>query len=254
MQYSTHRFDDVIVDQRFSADGEPEGEAEYENEDSVEYEGEETDPSLGGESFEADYEAPKYRQLVKQKKLALKAEFGKAHIGTRRECKNLPYPGFKKETKTINYPCPTFKDTSKKCSKTITIDVPTTLYKEVCINIPVWVPGWRKRWRDFKKSGGLAQLKMMAKGMIPYVPITTGIAPVSALPTEISSTLPVGPTGSGPKGGKRAVGAKPLLIGGLKPDDTEYAMNAGFNMKSALGIGLALALLTGGIYAFAKNK
>jgi hypothetical protein len=46
-----------------------------------------------------------------------------------------------------------------------------TREEQVCVNVPklrlVWVSGWRKKWREFKRNGGLEQLKLQAKGLIP---------------------------------------------------------------------------------------
>jgi len=149
--YAKAKFDDVLRAEKFSASG----EEETENEESVEYENE-----LPEEEFEPD-ELPKFRYLVRAKKLEYKAQYGKAHIGTRRECKNVPYPSTcYKVVLGVNTPYPCMKN------------------KQVCINIPTWVWGWRKKWREFKQAGGLAQLKMQSKGMAPipgYVPpVETG--------------------------------------------------------------------------------
>lgn len=44
-----------------------------------------------------------------------------------------------------------------------------TREEEVCVNVPklrlVWVSGWRKKWREFKRNGGLEQLKLQSKGL-----------------------------------------------------------------------------------------
>ena len=92
---------------RSSGGGNPDGD-----EDSVEYEGEEYE--AGGIDFCA---SPRFRQLVRQKKLELKAQYGKGHwydkLGDGKA--------------------------------------------------PQWIPGWRKKWREFKHAGGLAQLKLQSK-------------------------------------------------------------------------------------------
>lgn len=135
--------DDSItnVDYFSSADGE-DGDEEM-----TEYESEETEVEGGVEQSDL----PRYRDLVRAKKLELKAQYGKGHFDnqstTTRQCKNVPYP------------CPTLRQPLKIC------------YKEVCINVPqikvVWIAGWRRRWNEFKRAGGLAQLKQQAKGTAP---------------------------------------------------------------------------------------
>ena len=37
-------------------------------------------------------------------------------------------------------------------------------------NKGVWVPGWRRKWREFKKAGGLIQLRDMCRGVQPPPP------------------------------------------------------------------------------------
>ncbi|HRG36896.1 MAG TPA: hypothetical protein PK289_00030 [Bacteroidia bacterium] len=174
-RYANKRLDDIRgKNPYFKADGD---EVEYENEESVE-------PDAEDYTYEADMseaQVPKYRQLVRAKKLELKAQFGKAHFTTRKECKNVPTPTTcYKKVAGVNVPYPCMKN------------------KEVCITIPTWVWGWRKKWREFKNAGGLAQLKMVAKGMAPYVPPGT-VDPNAVVipPTNVG-------TGGGTRGGRTA--------------------------------------------------
>ena len=201
-----------------------EGEPETENEDYTEYEGEEAETDGG---VEADA-LPKFRQLVRMKKLEMKAQYGKAHIGSRRECKQVPYPGFKKQCKKVG-------------KKNVCINVPTTLYKEVCVNIPVWVPGWRKKWREFKRSGGLAQLKMQAKGL----------APLQFPGQTLINTGTGEPIAIGPKGGKSlgiSKGEVPLGINqgnvasipGTAPSGISTTMKVAIAIPVVIGLGFGL--------------
>lgn len=175
-RYANNKFDTVRGSgPYFKAEGD---EVEYENEESVE-------PDAEDYTYEEDMseaQVPKFRQLVRAKKLELKAQYGKAHFSTRRECKNVPTPSTCYKTvlgKSVPYPC--MKN------------------KEVCITIPSWVWGWRKKWREFKQSGGLAQLKMVAKGMAPYVPPGTPIVEPNTVVVP-----PVTVVGS-PRGGRSGV-------------------------------------------------
>lgn len=79
----------------------------------------------------------------------------------------------------------------------------------------------------------------------------------SPLPTEPSSTLPLSKPGRnvGPNVDLGLVAQEGGTVDtGSNTTASEETMNAGFSMKSVLGVTLALALLSGGIYAFAKNK
>ena len=143
--------DENITGLYSSADG------ENEDEEYTEYENEET--QVGGEPM-SETELPKFRILVRNKKLELKSQYGKARMTMVRESKNIPYP------------CPTFREPLRKCSKSITVSVPKFVF------------GWRKQWRDFVKNGGLAQLRMQSKGLAPIpapvsvqVPITSKATP-----------------------------------------------------------------------------
>lgn len=174
----------------YSADGDAEGEKEYENEESVEDEGEEGQVS-GGVPFQ---DLIRFRQLVRAKKSELKAQYGKAYIDNRstteRECKTIQVPKTRMVDKEVCINVPyTRWDANINCTKVFGKEVcaggfiggtnrecrnvPTpqvyTEAEEVCVNVPklrlVWVSGWRKKWREFKRNGGLEQLKLQAKGL-----------------------------------------------------------------------------------------
>lgn len=113
-------------------------EGEDGDEDMTEYEGEAGE--VGGVPEVA---LPTFRQLVKSKKLNLKATYGKGH--------------FKKVGK------------NKTCA-----DGPGASL--------VWCSGWRKKWRQFKQQGGLAQLKLQAIGEQPIPSSTPTPPPTPPMP------------------------------------------------------------------------
>jgi hypothetical protein len=148
---NTESLDESILNNTYvysSADG----EQEYEDEEN-------TDSEPSDEEGVYEEELPKYRTLVKNKKLELKAQYGKARIVMERQC-----------NRGIPYPCPTKDNLRKIC------------YKEVCVNVPKTQWGWRKKWREFKQAGGLAKLKMQARGLAPIEPTVTP-------PTTAAKTL-----------------------------------------------------------------
>jgi len=198
------------------------GEQELENEEYTEYENEAF--GFPEEEF-SETELPKFRHLVRAKKLEYKAQYGKAHIGSRRECKNVPYPSTcYKKVYGVNVPYP--------CSKN----------KEVCINIPTWVWGWRKKWREFKQSGGLAQLKMQSKGMAP-IPGYTDPAPT----TSPTPKPPKTPALYGPKG-----------VGVESEDSNDggaLGVNQAHGMSTTMKVAIAVPVLIGlgfGLYKLLK--
>lgn len=121
----------------------------------------------------SDSDMPSFRQLVRAKKLELKAQYGKGkfNIGTKRVCTG-GFNGTHQECKNVPYPCPTIQNPLKKCDQRVCVNVPTWDPKGgACNDVPdplnvSWIPGWRKQWRIFKRDGGLAQLKMKAKGLL----------------------------------------------------------------------------------------
>jgi len=179
-------------------EGEAEGEAETENEDYTEYENEEGEV---GDTSQTDL--PKFRQLVRAKKAEMKSQYGKAHIEstTVRKCATVQVPKVRMVDKEVCVNVPyTHWDSNINCSsvcvkwnlklecterkekclggfiggtrqecKTIQVPQAYTEAEEVCVNMPrfKWVSGWRKQWREFKRNGGLQELKMMSKGLLP---------------------------------------------------------------------------------------
>ena len=197
------------------------GEEEYEDEESVEYE--DSDAYEAGGVEEQDL--PRFRQLVRMKKLEYKAKYGKAHFGKDRKCTN------------IKYPCPTWKKPFKICSK------------EQCILIPKFISGWRKEWRKFKHDGGLARLKQESKGFA-VTPSVNAPAPAPAPVKPISGTSkPFVPTDGSMYGGN---------LGGGVGDNSERALDDNkkiLGMPPALAIGLgALVVIVGGVIAYKALK
>lgn len=217
-----------------SADGED--EAEYEDEESVEYE--ESDASEAGGVDEADL--PKFRQLVRAKKLEYKAKYGKAHFGKQKKCQN------------VKVPCPTWKNPLKMCDK------------KVCVDVPKFITGWRKQWRKFKQQGGLAQLKQQSKGAAP-------------IPAPVNTTTPSTTGGVAPSGISKL---KPKLIKKINMEKVSVRDSKGatskeesietkatesvsdksmvdddgkiLGMSKPLAIGLGIVLVVGGFLAYKK--
>lgn len=193
------------------SENEADGEKETENEDSTDYEGEEAEL---GDTSQTDL--PKFRDLVRQKKLELKSQYGKAHIANDNYMENkcttikLPQGYTERECVNIPKPCPTFANPLKMCTQQICSNVPKVrmVEQKVCADVPhiryYWVSGWRKKWREFKKNGGLAQLKMESKGILP---ITTELPNNNTTPTPPPSNIKP----RNLKGVKSALGLKPII-------------------------------------------
>ena len=200
------------------------GEEETENEDYTEYEGEEAETDVPQEDL------PKFRVLVRNKKLELKAQYGKAHFGTRRECKNVPFP-----TTCYKQVC-----AFGKCAN---VPYPCMKNREVCGNIPVWVWGWRKKWREFKRDGGLAQLKMQSKGLAP-IP-TPDLTPTPTYtPTPTPTPTPTKDSDDSTEGSSER--EKDELDKPKKTKKTKSSSNTG------LYVGIGLVALVGGIFLIKK--
>ena len=176
-----------------SADGD---EQEYEDEEYTEYENEEAEyESEGGDDITAA-ELPKFRELVRNKKLELKAQYGKAKISVF-ECGIKPLnPDLAHPNVPCIWDCSKSKHTNKDCcaknrqQAQKRADQRTKIANwERCRSenkgMIVW--GWRKRWRDFKRAGGLAQLRMQAKGLTP---IPTVVSSTPSIVTPPSTIIP----------------------------------------------------------------
>jgi len=145
------------------------GEQEWENEENTDYENEEVE--VDGGVPQSDL--PRYRDLVRNKKLELKSQYGKGYFSIG-ECGIKPLPP---ET-ILNMPClwdcSKEKNASKDCCTFNANQAEKRANRrqqilnwENCraINKGIWVWGWRKKWREFKRDGGLAQLKLQSKGL-----------------------------------------------------------------------------------------
>ena len=184
---------DTSVSKRYSQDysySSADGESPDGDEESVEYEYE--DSEVGGVE---PADLPKFRSLVRAKKVALKNQYGKGHFknesSTSRECKTIKVPqGY----------------TDRQCRtilrKEVCVNVPKVrmVDKEVCVNVPhvkiVWVSGWRKKWKEFKQAGGLKDFKAQSKGLAPLTPSvpTSTPTPASApTPTNVASQVTATP-------------------------------------------------------------
>lgn len=167
---------DTSVSKRYSQDysySSADGESPDGDEESVEYEYE--DSEVGGVE---PADLPKFRSLVRAKKVALKNQYGKGHFknesSTSRECKTIKVPqGY----------------TDRQCRtilrKEVCVNVPKVrmVDKEVCVNVPhvkiVWVSGWRKKWKEFKQAGGLKDFKAQSKGLAPLSPVVPAPTPTT---------------------------------------------------------------------------
>jgi hypothetical protein len=106
------------------------------DEESVEYES--SDAAEAGGVPEADM--PKFRQLVRAKKAELKAKYGKTHYVKRNEsCSDAGISEAAWIARAYLSGGIGLLDHNKKCT------------------------GWRKKWKDYKKQGGLGALKIQAK-------------------------------------------------------------------------------------------
>lgn len=157
-------------------------EGEDGDEDMTEYEGEAGE--VGGVP-EADL--PKFRTLVKNKKLELKDQYGKGYwVVTER---------FKKKVCVVD------------CEYYEVGDRVGFLTAQAHWRKTKWVSGWRKKWREFKQSGGLANLKLQARGVIPIQSSTPTPPPMP--PT----TTPTPPAASTPF----LQNIKPAVKGNVRP-------------------------------------
>lgn len=139
-------------------------EGEDGDEDMTEYEDEAGE--VGGVE-----DLPKFRTLVKNKKLELKNQYGKGYyVVTKR---------FKKKATCV--------EALTDCEYREVGDRVGKITANLHPNKTKWVSGWRKKWREFKQAGGLAQLKLQARGVIP-IPTAPSITPPP--PPPAASTPP----------------------------------------------------------------
>jgi hypothetical protein len=182
-----------------SSDYGSEDEQEYEDEDS-------TDSEFSDEEGVSEQDLPKFRSLVRNKKLELKAQYGKTRIVMKKKCRKIKLPKAYTEREcksfcvawyTLNRDGHRAGDCKRREEVCANIPKIRLVEKNVCIRIPKKQWGWRKRWRDFKRAGGLAQLKMQSKGLTPppiVVPSTSTTAPTVPPKFVINKTLVIKPT------------------------------------------------------------
>ena len=182
------------------------------DEDSVEDEGEVEE--VGGLE---ESEKPKFRQLVRQKKIDFKAKYGKKRWKVTQAFKNYQVGDTVSLATALAHPRKT-----------------------------VLSSGWRKQWRDFKKSGGLAQIKQYVKGLRPDMPVTSADFPPSQ-----AGKLPIGNLGSAVKGQvktKQGVVSQDMSQQGdnMRMADTEGDDKIlGMNKNLAIGLGVAVLAVAG---------
>ena len=258
-------------------------------EDDKEYEDEEnTDSEPSDEEGVSEQELPKFRSLVRNKKLELKAQYGKAKISIG-ECGVQPLsPDIKYPNVLCLWDCSKSKNYDKDCCAKNRQQAQKRAEQRAKIDswrqcrennkgLIKW--GWRKKWREFKKSGGLAQLRLQARGQAPIppppapttTPTNTTVAPnvvtASTQPKATVTSLSI------PKSVKSLQGLTPKKSD-VKEKDSETidkstvektiekeieTINGKFlGMPKAIGITVAvvggLALVVGGIFLVKKLR
>lgn len=203
-----------------SATGDPDDDSK-DNQNNTDYEGE-VEQVGGLQEDKKDC----YKGLVKAKKEALKAQFGKGFFkttdGHKKVCVNVPYTDWNpnincKNVLGIKVCLGGFiGGTRNECN---TID-----YPEIA-----WIPGWRREWRRFKRGGGLEQLKQQC---------ITGVVPPKSTNNIVSESLNISGKGNVPSG-----------------TTTKETNNNNSKINSYLVIGIiGIVLIFGGIYIFKTLK
>jgi len=222
---------------------------QYEDASVKETEDEEnTDSEPSDEEGVPQEDLPRFRTLVKNKKLELKAQYGKAKIVLKKKCRKVRLP------KLI-----TERECKKVLRKEICINVPKLRLqdKNACIKVPKLQRGWRQKWREFKRAGGLAQLRLQARGLAP-IPKPTVSAPIT--PTV---SAPIAPTVSAPIA-PAATAPTPTPDSKRVSDSSESASESAsetsetkkiLGMPTGVAIGLGIAVLgLGGFLIYKKMK
>lgn len=148
------------------------------DEDNTDYEDEDAVDGL------TECSAPKYRTLVKQKKSEFKDQYGKGHFLVKdcglKPARNNPF----KYSPVIRITWP------KKLDNTDAYDAADRRFADdmakwhACAdgaNGP-WVPGWRAKWRQYKRDGNLDVLKAASNCQ------TTGGSPLDSSGNPIQTT------------------------------------------------------------------
>lgn len=190
------------------------------DQENTDYENEELE--VGG--MEQTQQLPCFRQMVRAKKAELKAQYGKGHIsigecgiepqrwftpkynpvvriGEQKICIGWGSPSCNKKCLGLccgDRPCVNWKTLVE--GNTAAYDNATLKYQadkaawDKCRaeNKGIWVSGWRREWRKFKKAGGLNELKQQSTRCILGSP--TGDGPILP-PSPITTPTPT-PTGA----------------------------------------------------------
>jgi hypothetical protein len=200
------------------------------DEDSVEHENEEAE--VGGVE---SADLPRFRSLVREKKLSMKAQYGKGHYVVTETWRNSPSVG-----------------------SAVSVFVAFAHPKKT-----KWQSGWRKQWKNFKQQGGLAQLKQQAKGLAPIptpTPIPSTITPTTGLPKKRLSVIPSGLEAiKAPDSKGKLSDSEPTTddsgttTGRMKAPETPITDDKILGMpKTVFYIGLGVVALVGGIIVYKK--
>lgn len=208
-----------------SFEEDPDLNDQNDDQENTEYEGEESEAG----SMEQTQQLPCFRQMVRAKKAELKAQYGKGHIsigecgvmplrimtpkynpivriGEQKVCIGWGSPSCDKKCLGVccgSRPCVNWKTLIE--GNTAAYDNATARYEadkaawDQCRaeNKGIWVPGWRREWRKFKKAGGLNELKQQSTRCILGNP-TGGGSPILPGSVPVDTFTPTGtPTGTG---------------------------------------------------------
>jgi hypothetical protein len=156
------------------------------DQENTEYENEATEEPV------PDTYLPCFREEVRAKKNELKAQYGKGHISIG-ECGIRPLdPDWRYPNILCLWDCGKEKNASKDCCTFNANQAEKRAGQrdqiarwETCRaeNKGIWVPGWRREWRKYKKAGGLKELKQRSTRCIAGY--QTGNGPILTPPPPI---------------------------------------------------------------------
>lgn len=252
--------------------------SDYGSEDEQESEDEDnTDSEESDEEGVDEQDLPKFRNLVRNKKLELKAQYGKTRIVMKKKCKKVKLPKAYTERECKSF-CTAWYTLTRdghhagdcKNREEVCVNVPKVrmVEKNVCIKIPKKQWGWRKRWREFKKNGGLAQLRLKAKGLNPppiSSPSTTTYSTNAQVTTTPTSIVINKPFVIKTPNKKLEMSNQPDKFGKGKKEDKEVTSSSKENSsetsekkflgsKLSYGIGAAVVLAIGTLAYFKLRK
>ena len=229
------------------------------NQDSTSYENEHTEEPV------PDSYLPCFREEVQAKKKELKAQYGKGHISIG-ECGIEP---LSPDIDVSLWDVPCFYNCNKhpghKCCETNIKQAQkrANIWEDrkrwqACHekNKGIWVPGWRKEWRKFKKAGGLKEIKQRSTRCILGAAIGGGggqtpqTPPPTPPPTPPAQKL-VDLSGMTCQDMATQYGIVPGFSFGTAPDNvktewTNRACTLGSSSGSSGSIGTALAPIISG--------